>query len=90
MHGLIKYIKTEIKMKSKIKIKEKSTVEKVLVVDPEDLKAALLDYFQYRLDDDEIGEYAEFYFEVPGGGDYSNCELTVDESPLKIRWFASK
>ncbi len=35
----------------------------------------------------DIADDAEVVFQVPGGGDYSNCEVDVDgDSPIAVRW----
>ncbi len=35
----------------------------------------------------DIPDNAEVYFTVPGGADWSNCKIDVDqENPITIRW----
>lgn len=38
------------------------------------------------LHDGDIPKSAEVMFHVPGGADWSNCSLEVDDYPITIQW----
>lgn len=44
-----------------------------------------------KLTGEQIRFGAEVVFQVPGGGDYSNCEVYItDDAPVIVRWISSE
>lgn len=33
-----------------------------------------------------VPDNAGIFVQVPGGGDYSNCTLDIDDAPLQLHW----
>ena len=62
---------------------KKTTVTEVeLTVEGKKVIAALREYLSHE----NIPEHASFYVKVPGGGDWSNTGLDIEDETFIVRW----